>query len=215
MMKPVYFQKETPGRERWMVSYIDVMTILVILFVAIAAQSVRPHPLPTVNIPRPVEKIAVAAPPIDPLSPVLDALRTKGLDARRETRGVVIRLPHTLIFRAGDDRLVPEAMPALTEVAEVLQSISNRVGLVGYADAAPIHNQRFQSNWELAAARSLRILNLLSHDFAIDESRLSVESYGPYDPRDSNDTPDGRASNRRVEIIIFPPTPSDAGTAGQ
>jgi chemotaxis protein MotB len=81
------------------------------------------------------------------------------------------------------------------------------VSLVGHADAVPIHNKRFNNNWELAAARSLRLLELLSSQFGMEESRLSVESFGSYDPKSTNDTPDGRAINRRVEIVIHESVP--------
>ncbi len=75
--------------------------------------------------------------------------------------------------------------------------------LVGHADTVPIHNRRFNSNWDLAAARSLRLLDLLTTQYEIEESRLSVESHGSYDPKSTNETPDGRATNRRVEIVIL------------
>jgi chemotaxis protein MotB len=74
---------------------------------------------------------------------------------------------------------------------------------VGHADAVPIHSRRFKNNWELAAARSLRLLELLAHEGGIGEERLSVASYSSFDPKDTNDTADGRASNRRVEIVIL------------
>jgi chemotaxis protein MotB len=77
------------------------------------------------------------------------------------------------------------------------------VSLVGHADAVPIHNRRFRNNWELAAARSLRLLEMLGGDGGIEQSRLSVVSDSSFDPKDTNDTPDGRARNRRVEIIIL------------
>jgi chemotaxis protein MotB len=77
------------------------------------------------------------------------------------------------------------------------------VSLVGHTDGTPIHNRHFANNWELAAARGLRLLELLSSRYGIEESRLSVASFGSYDPKSSNDTPHGRASNRRVEIVIL------------
>jgi len=77
------------------------------------------------------------------------------------------------------------------------------VRLVGHADSTPIHNRRFRSNWELSIARSQSILELLSSRYGIAEQRLSLASYGTFRPAASNDTPDGRASNRRVEFIIL------------
>jgi chemotaxis protein MotB len=183
-----------PNRDRWMVSYMDILTILLIFFVAAAAQTTIPHP---------VEK-AVEKPPEPPrLAEPQRKLALLGLDLRMEPRGLVISLPQTILFDSGDDTISPQARPMVEQIAEVLRGIPNKVALVGHADAVPIHNRRFKNNWELAAARSLRLLELLGNDCGIDESRLSVASDSSFDPRDTNETPDGRARNRRVEIVIL------------
>jgi len=85
----------------------------------------------------------------------------------------------------------------------VLRDVPNQVSLIGHADSIPIHNRRFKNNWELSAARGLRLLETLNSRFGIPESRLSVSSDGANRPRSSNDTPNGRAENRRVEIVIL------------
>ena len=186
------------NRDRWMVSYMDVLTILLIFFVAAAAQSKLPHPVVDKVVERTVEKV-VANPP----EPVQHKLESLGLDLKREPRGLVISLPQTILFASGDDTINAQARPLVEQIAAILREIPNKVTLVGHADAVPIHNRRFKNNWELAAARSLRLLELLGRDGAIDESRLSVASYSSFDPKDTNQTPDGRASNRRVEIVIL------------
>ncbi len=66
-----------------------------------------------------------------------------------------------------------------------------------------MHNRRFKSNWELSSARSLTLLELLTTEYGIYESRLSIQSYGSTSPRESDDTEPGRAANRRVEILIL------------
>ena len=91
----------------------------------------------------------------------------------------------------------------VSQIAAVLRDIRNKVTLVGHADAIPIHNQHFKNNWELSAARSLSLLALLATEYGIDESRLSIQSFGSYNPKDSNETENGRAENRRVEILIL------------
>ena len=131
-----------------------------------------------------------------------ERLKQHGLDLRLEPRGLVISIPQAILFSSGEDRVTPRALPILAGIADVLRDIPNQVTLVGHADAVPIHNRHFQNNWDLAAARGLRILNLLSHRFGIEESRLSVASYGPYRPAGPNATADGRSRNRRVEIVI-------------
>jgi chemotaxis protein MotB len=208
--KPRYLQAEQGNKERWLISYTDFVTILMILFVAIAAQgyhggrdlaSVR-NVQPSQTTPKPVPP----KPQPEPRQILKDAdqkLRQQGLDSRLEKRGLVITLPQAILFPSGEDHIVPSALPMLSEIAEVLASTPNKVALVGHADSVPIHNQRFQNNWELSAARSLSLLHLLSTRYGIEESRLSVQSYGSYNPKDSNDTEAGRAENRRVEILLL------------
>jgi chemotaxis protein MotB len=208
-MKPAYYQNPNSGRDRWMVSYVDVLTIMLILFVAIAAQALQsaaktpPNTSPN-KPPAPVVAEAPLIPaPNAALAAIQQELEQSHLDVRLDSRGVVVSLPQALLFAPGDDRINADALATVNVIGEVLGRIPNNVRLGGHADAVPIHNRRFSNNWELAAARGLRLLELLSSKYGIEESRLSVESYGSYDPKSTNDTPDGRASNRRVEIVIL------------
>jgi len=213
--KPSYLQAEQGNKERWLVSYTDFVTILMILFIAIAAQGFhsvqQSHLLP---ITPPSKTSPQAQPPVGtpaarpPVSSkvLMDAnqkLREQGLDSRLEKRGLVITLPQAILFPSGEDHIVPAAFPMLSEIAGVIASVPNNVALVGHADSVPIHNKRFQNNWELSAARSLSLLELLRTRYGISESRLSVQSYGSYNPKDSNETEAGRAENRRVEILLL------------
>jgi chemotaxis protein MotB len=197
--KPGYLQAETVSHNRWLISYTDIVTILMILFVAVAAQSLQDHP---------VQAAVVTPPPQPHESPRLPQqvehrLEQQGLDLHREPRGLVISLPQAVLFASGDDRISPPALPMVSQIAAVLRDVTNKVILVGHADAIPIHTQRFKNNWELSAARSLNLLDLLASQYGIDEARLSIQSYGSHSPRNSNDTEDGRAENRRVEILIL------------
>jgi chemotaxis protein MotB len=205
-MKPAYFQSQNSGRDRWMVSYLDVLTILLILFVAMAAQTLqssqkKPAPAPTAAV-TPVTA-PVTQGPSAALAAIKQELEQSHLDVQLDSRGVVVSLPQALLFTPGEDRINGDALATVSAIGDALSKIPNNVSLVGHTDAVPIHNRRFANNWELAAARGLRLLELLNSRYGIAESRLSVESFGSYDPKSSNDTPDGRASNRRVEIVIL------------
>jgi chemotaxis protein MotB len=197
LRKPGYLQAESVSHNRWLISYTDIVTVLLILFVAVAAQGLRDHPA----------QAAPTTPPPKESRPALQQaeqrLQQQGLDLRREPRGLVISVPQAVLFASGDDHISSQAFPMVAQIAAVLRDIPNRVGLVGHADAIPIHNQRFQSNWELSTARSLNLLVLLATRYGVEESRLSIQSYGSYNPRTSNETEDGRAENRRVEILIL------------
>lgn len=200
-MKPKYLSAPANQRDRWTISYVDVLTILLVFFIAAAARSLPAKETPPP--PPPPPPVVKPAPPKSPLEDALDALKQKGIDAQLETRGLMISLPQAILYAPGDDRVSDDAIPVVGEIASALQTLPNHVVLIGHADSSPIHNRRFKNNWELSAARGLRLLELLSGKYEIDEARLSVSSDGANRPRESNDTPEGRASNRRVEILIL------------
>jgi len=217
-MRPRYLDSQGHAQQtRWAISYLDVITILLVFFVGIAAKTMQAKPpAPKPPEPKPIAQEAAPKPDLpkpdapkpeppkaNPLEETQLKLLEHGIDARIESRGVVISLPQAVLFAPGDDRVNAEAVPVVGIIAEVLRSVPNQVELAGYADAQPIHNRRFRNNWELAAARGLRLLDLLTGKYGMDQQRFSTSSYGSLHPRDSNETPDGRASNRRVEIVIL------------
>jgi chemotaxis protein MotB len=209
-MKPRYLQPESSNRDRWTISYLDMMTILLIFFVAVAAKSqlvVSPSPSP----PKPAVVEPEAVEPQKPRTNLAEIqTKLKAFDPHLDSRGLVISLPQAILFASGDDRISDNALPMVEQIADVLRDIPNQVSLVGHADSVPIHNRRFKNNWELSAARGLRLLEVLTDRYGIVESRLSVSSDGANRPKDSNETPDGRANNRRVEIVI-----QEAAVSGQ
>ena len=85
----------------------------------------------------------------------------------------------------------------------MVQSLPNPVRLEGHTDARPIHTSRFHSNWELSAARSIAMLELLRDRFQIPASRMAVAGYAENSPADTNDTEEGRAHNRRVDLVLL------------
>ena len=178
----------------------DVLTILLIFFIAVAARlPARPKPALAESKPAPVEP----KPAPSPLAQLQKSLQQRGIDAKMEPRGLVISLPQQILFASGDDRVSASALPVVDQIVDVIRQAPNRVSLIGHADSRPIHNRRFANNWELSASRGLRLLELLTGRYAIPESRFSVSSDGTNRPRASNETEDGRASNRRVEIVLL------------
>jgi chemotaxis protein MotB len=136
----------------------------------------------------------------------------KGLDAELksgkvnlslEARGLVISLREAAFFASGDDAVQPASFPILQKIADVMQELPNSVRLEGHTDSVPIHNSRFRSNWELSTARGIAMLDLLEKRFQIPESRLCVAGYAENAPSDTNDTEEGRAHNRRVDVVLL------------
>jgi len=191
-VKPKFLHHGADRRDRWMVSYVDVLTIVLVFFLVAAAKLPKVVPAPPLVDKSRAELLRAEA-----------GLRDRGLKPTLEARGLVISLPQAILFGAGEDKVNLRAYSTVAAIAEVLRAIPNEVRLIGYADTVPIHTRRFHSNWDLSMARSQRILELLSSRYGIAESRLSIASYGPYRPAAPNDTADGRASNRRVEIVIL------------
>jgi chemotaxis protein MotB len=177
-----------------MISYVDVLTILLIFFLSVAANKFKPSQLepqlPKLSTPT-------------PFAEVVQKLKAEDLNVKLGPRGLTISLPQAVLFSPGDDKIHAEALPTLEKIAGAIRETPNQIDLAGYADATPIHSSRFANNWNLAAARSLRLMELLTRKYDLDESRFSVSSFGSNDPRSSNDTADGRASNRRVEIVLL------------
>ena len=177
-----------------MVSYVDVLTILLIFFLAAAANQFKATPE--------IKAAAPKSPPPSTLAQVQQTLSGERLNLKLEPRGLTISVPQAILFSPGDDKIQAAALPTLEKIAAAVRDVPNKINLAGYADDRPIHNSRFRNNWDLAAARSLRLMEVLTKKYGVDESRFSVSSYGSNDPRSSNDTTEGRATNRRVEILL-------------
>ena len=145
------------------------------------------------------------------LLPSLHILRTQlkqeiesgMLQVTMEPRGLVVSLRQAAFFPPGQDTIDSATYATIQKLAEVILAVPNKVRLEGHTDAVPIHNARYRSNWELSSARGVTMLELLTTRYGVPESRLSVGGYGETIPIASNDTPEGRAENRRVDIVIL------------
>lgn len=118
-------------------------------------------------------------------------------------RGIVVSLKQAAFFSSGTDAVDLSTMPTLQKVATALQAVSNPVRIEGHTDSVPIHTSRFRSNWDLSAARAIAIMEVMSSRFAIDTQRLAIAGYADTVPVAGNDTPEGRARNRRVDLVIL------------
>ena len=85
----------------------------------------------------------------------------------------------------------------------MVRSIPNQIRVEGHTDSKPIHNSRFRSNWELSSARGIAMLELLSSRFEISAARMAVAGYADNVPTDTNETDEGRAHNRRVDLVLL------------
>ncbi len=121
----------------------------------------------------------------------------------RETEGLVISLREFGFFDSGSAEIKKSALPALDHIASILAVRSCRLRIEGHTDTVPIHTERMASNWELSTARSTELVRLLIVQYRISPERLSAAGYAQYHPIATNETSEGRAQNRRVDIVIL------------
>ena len=123
--------------------------------------------------------------------------------------GIRVRMSNELLYRSGAVELHPNGRAALDKVAGQLASMAsqgNRIEVVGNTDDVPVGRElaeRYPTNWELAGARAAVVVRYLQEK-SVNPAQLSAVSRGQYDPVASNDTPTGRAQNRRTELLILP-----------
>jgi len=132
-------------------------------------------------------------------------IKTGKVKVELQARGLVISLREAAFFPSGDDRILPTAYDSLKKIAAVIDKLPNAVRLEGHTDAVPIHNSRFQSNWQLSAARGIAMLDMFTKTFGIPPQRLCIAGYADTMPVESNDSAEGRSHNRRVDIVIVNP----------
>jgi chemotaxis protein MotB len=118
--------------------------------------------------------------------------------------GLVISLREAGFFDSGAADPLPETAATLRQIGQSLAGTPYEVRVEGHTDPIPIHNAEFDSNWELSSARATRIARLLLEMRTIAPERISAAGYAQYHPLTSNDSAEGRAKNRRVDLVVMP-----------
>jgi chemotaxis protein MotB len=129
-------------------------------------------------------------------------LENKSVRVTSDERGLTISLSEAGFFKPGSEILQPPGVDVLDQIVANLLTLPNPVRVEGHTDNIPIHTARFASNWELSTARSTYILQYLLNG-KVSPQRMSAVGYGEYRPVASNDSAEGRATNRRVDVVIL------------
>jgi chemotaxis protein MotB len=161
------------------------------------------------------------------LSPVASSADMKGIQSQLEkalapeigkhvvevkaTReGIVVSLREIGFYESGSANIRAASKQAIDRLVAVLRTNNQYLRIEGHTDNIPIHNARFDSNWELSTARASDLIKLFLTRYQFQPSRLSAAGYAEFHPVASNDTPENRARNRRVDVVILntlaPPT---------
>lgn len=132
-------------------------------------------------------------------------------DVAVDTEGakVIIHILENASFDSGRAIVKPAFLPVLDKIAGLIDNNSGQVTVSGHTDNVPISNERFRSNWELSTSRAVSVAHQLLRESAADEDRFIVSGHADTRPRAGNDTAEGRAKNRRVDISIVRGTEID------
>lgn len=139
------------------------------------------------------------------ISKALLNYKTDELNVFQKDGKVYVSLEEKLLFKSGSDVVDPKGKAALKSLASVLNSTNDfTVDIEGHTDDIPIKTQRFKDNWDLSTARASSIVRILTIDYGFDSARITASGKGEFHPVNLNASTEGRAGNRRTEIILSP-----------
>ncbi|MHB1662050.1 MAG: flagellar motor protein MotB [bacterium] len=132
-----------------------------------------------------------------------NAAYKSSLKVYKSTRGLVISLKGSSFFGSGSSKILKKYHPLLKNIASELLKERNNIAIEGYTDSTPIRTAEFPNNWMLSTARAVSVLSFFIKSVNFPPARLSASGYGKYKPVASNETAEGRALNRRVNIVVL------------
>lgn len=132
-----------------------------------------------------------------------DEVTSQKVRITEDSRGLTISLAEAGFFDSGQAIMHPDSLSVVDRISATLRPLQYNVRVEGHTDNTPIHTAQFPSNWELSTARATFVLQYLISTTGIPPQRLSAVGYGEYRPLTSNGTAEGRASNRRVDLVVL------------
>jgi chemotaxis protein MotB len=196
------------GEARWLVSYADFITLLMVLFMMLyalqlvknqdlAIQELRSQP----TLPGQDARKNVAS--NDPIAHQLKGHVDHGdIKLSEDARGLEIEINSKVLFRSGDSKLLPVSKPILSKIAAALVSANAKEILVeGHTDSMPISNTKFESNWELSSARAGAVVRFFV-DHGVEPQRLTAMGRADNVPAALGMDDESLALNRRVTVLV-------------
>jgi len=211
--------------ERWLLTYADLITLLLGLFVILYAMS-KIDAGKYAEIVNAMEGVfgsskgimagsmGIVEPPVSALQrereriaqEISAALHLENkqqlISISENERGVTVHIMEEMLFPSGSADIKNTSLVMLDSLAAVLRALPNDIRVEGHTDDVPISNPSFPSNWHLSVARAVNVGYYLIERHGLMPSKVSVVGYAEYHPLVPNDSPEHRAQNRRVDIII-------------
>jgi chemotaxis protein MotB len=217
-------EHDAAGGMRWLLTYADVITLLLALFIflfsisSVDTQKLRNFIQEFGTLfgifqggRSPIEGGRGILPGGNTLvelearfsSELSELIEKRGLAVVRTKDGLTIRVPDVLLFQLGKASLLQGSKAALDNIIILLKSIPNDVRVEGHTDTIPIRTPEFPSNWELSGGRAAAVARYLIEVGGIDPRRVAIVGYGQYRPVEPNDPARGNPKNRRVDIVVL------------
>jgi chemotaxis protein MotB len=226
---------ETAGMMRWLLTYADMITLMLALFIILFAMSTISrvkvqafakqvsagfNNVWTVNQPpnggANGEASFEASSSIPAIQRELEKFVKKNhlenqVQIHAQARGLVITLlSDKSYYDSGSAEMRPDTLKILDEIAPLLKRNGNEIAIEGNTDNVPISTSSYPTNWELSAARAVGVARHLVESDGIAPTRVSAAGYGEFRPRNANATEEQRQQNRRVDIVLLNGAPSNA-----
>jgi chemotaxis protein MotB len=126
------------------------------------------------------------------------------VELQRTARGVVVRMDSKVLYESGSAQILPDGVTILESIGPVINAVDNNVVIEGHTDSQPTNGGGgFATNWELSSARAVSVLRYMNEFMDIPGARLAASGYADTRPRATNETPEGRTLNRRVELVVL------------
>lgn len=219
-------KSEAPGAPAWMVTYSDMVTLLLTFFVLLlsmasvdrvkfssAAGSLKG----AFGVLGSTEKSPALRPRIVEFAPIEDEYVNRlyhkvqtsishlklnqEIELVKDRGAVVLRVKDSILFESGAAQLKPEALPVLRKVADLVRPLPLHLRIEGNTDDRPLHDPTL-SNWDLSVNRAVGVLKFFAGEKLLPLRRMSALGYGAENPLAANDTAEERALNRRVDFVL-------------
>jgi len=230
---------EHDNLERWLITYSDLITLLLAFFImmytfsrqdaqkyqevseylraifsggpAILRAGTTPESKVIIPPPKPKSEIEEIAKQLEKeIQGMAEAADPEHkISVLTDERGIVIRIMDRAFFDEGRAELKDRAKSALMKIAPTIKASNNQIRIEGHTDNVPIRTTEFKSNWELSVRRATEVVRNLIEKYDFPPERISATGYAEYRPVASNETEEGRALNRRIEIILLRPQTTD------
>ena len=215
---------EDADKDRYIITYADLITLLLGLFVILYAISnidVKKYEhiisamgnvfgteraeIPVTNTSMmTIDKIPTIKTLRESLQDLIEANGYNNVvNLSQNERGITISILDDILFPPGNAELNPDSRTVLSKIALLLRDLPNDIRIEGHTDNIPINTAQYASNWHLSVARATNTAYYLMQYEKLPPAKVSIVGYSEYKPVAPNETPDGRAKNRRVDIVIL------------